>query len=373
MLQRRDLLTGLTGLGLLGAAAAGHAATPAVEPDDGLEALLKETGAPAVAGVVGSKDGVIHTAFAGVRRIGASDRVTATDLWHIGSNTKAMTAALYGRLVQQGKARWDAKLPALFPGQKLDPAWNDITIRQVMGHRAGLRDAPVINVSWLVSARADSRPLTAQRADLIGRLLAAPPAAPPGEFSYGNINYILAGAAIERITGQGWEQAIASLLFEPLKMTTAGFGAPKGDNPWGHRPSAAGLIPMNPAGVADNPPALGPAGTVHLSLADHAKFARLFLVGGAGVLDASTLAALTTPVPGPGQPYALGWGVSADRPWAKGPVLAHEGSNTFWHEVALIAPGRGLAILTACNAGPEASKGAARTLAQRLRQRFAPD
>lgn len=366
--HRRDLLAAAVGLPTLGFAANAAAA----EPDLHLDALLAETGAPAVAFAVVTKDGVLRQEAAGVRHLGAPDKVTIHDLWHIGSNTKAMTAAMYGKLVEKKRAAWGAAVPSLFADLKTDPAWAAITIEDLLSHRAGISDPPVMAIGWLMRAQGDKRPVAEQRTELAAQVFGAAPHGKPGMFEYSNVGVILAGAAIERIVRTSWEEAITRELFKPLGMASAGFGAPTGAQPWGHLGNTPGhLTPVDPAGVADNPPALGPAGRVRLTLADYAKFARLFLTQGGGYLTPATITHLTTPRPGDGQPYALGW-AQADRPWAKGLVLAHEGSNTMWHAVTIIAPARGLAFLTACNAGPEGSKRAAYTLAHQLQLAYAP-
>lgn len=331
-------------------------------------AVLAQTGAPAVAGLVSDADRTIRQAVGGVRRAGSPQVAEEADNWHIGSNTKAMTAAFYARLVEAGQARWEASLASLFPDVKLDPAWSGTTIEQLLRHRAGISDGPVMAGGWLIRAHVDKRPLTEQRAELAAQLLSAPPTGKPGAYEYANMNYVLAGAAIEAITRTPWEQAIAAHLFQPLGITSAGFGAPKGAAPWGHLPRpGGGLNPIDPAGPSDNPPALGPAGTVHMALADHARFARLFLKDNA-ILGADSIKRLTTPAQG--ETYALGWGVVPGTPWSNGPLLAHEGSNTMWHEVVMIAPGRGAAIIAASNAGPEASKFAALKLAQQFQKAY---
>lgn len=374
MLYRRDLLTGLAGLGLGAGLALSTCRAEArqAEAMEAVDLILARTGAPALGGMMVSDQGVQSILCAGRRRVGFDEAVQRDELWHIGSNTKAMTAALYGRLVDEGRAQWDATLAQLFPTVAVDPAFASVTIRQMMGHRAGILDAPVMQGGFLLKAHQDKRPAAAQRRELAASLLSAPPAGPVGAFAYGNLNYVLAGAAIEQITGQAWEEAIAERLFKPLGMITAGFGAPTGDNAWGHRPGPNGLVPVDPAGLADNPPILGPAGRVHLDLADYGRFLKLFLTDGGGLLKPRTLQQLITPVPGPGPSYALGWGVSQP-PWGQGAVLSHEGSNTMWHAVTLVAPARKLAFVGVCNAGPDASKGAARLMALHLRQQFAPD
>jgi len=367
--DRRQVLT----LGA-GAALMGGAARAAEDPDQAaLDALLTSTGVPALAGAVVTPRGLETLIAGGVRHLGAPDRVTTGDLWHLGSNTKAMTAALYGRLVDAGLARWGATLPALFPDLRLDPAWSTTTIEQLMSHTAGATDRGAIDTPWLIAAHGATNPVTEQRTALAAKVLAAPPAGKPGQFEYANLNFILAGAAIERIVRTSWEVAITDRLFKPLGMTSAGFGAPKGAQPWGHRRPPLGvgeLIPMDPKGIADNPPALGPAGTAHMTLTDYAKFIRLFLTDGGGFLKPETVVHLTTPALGAG--YALGWGVTDGQPWTRGPQLAHEGSNTMWHMLAVLAPKRGVAFITAANAMMPDGKSAPRQLFRQLQQRFAP-
>lgn len=332
--------------------------------DDGegpIPEILKATGVPALTGGVVTEKGLIHSHTGGVRRLGAPDRATLQDLWHLGSNGKAMTAALYGRLVEQGRATWGATVPQLFPGLTIDPAWKNTTVEQLLGHRAGVEERSTMQGGWLMKAHQDKRPIREQRTEVAASIFGKAPAGKPGAFSYANFNYVIVGAAIERITNATWEDAIQAELFKPLGITTAGFGAPQGANPWGHRPAKSGaqtlpieLIPVDPAGFADNPAALGPAGRIHMTLPDYARFVRLFLTKGDGVLKSETIVKLTTPVPGEGRGYALGWGVNTDVGGAKGPVLAHEGSNTMWHAATAIAPGTGIALIGVSNAPPQA-------------------
>jgi len=124
------------------------------------------------------------------------------------------------------------------------------------------------------------------------------------------------------------------------------FAPPQGDQPQGH----AGDPPF-PAGqgpFADNPLALGPAGTLHVSLEGWAKFVHLFLIDGGPMLAPDSIGTLTTPWPDASDEQALGWFVS-DSP--AGPVVYHAGSNTMWFAQALILPEQGYAILVVTNQG----------------------
>ncbi|HWE47247.1 MAG TPA: serine hydrolase domain-containing protein [Caulobacteraceae bacterium] len=334
------------GLTLVGPARAQPAASPAPAAADLIGPILAETKTPSLAGAVVARDGLPWLEVGGVRQGPGSAAVTKDDLWHLGSNTKAMTAALYAKLVEQGKAHWGATVPELFPKLKVDAVWKATTVEALMSHTAGLSDKPLVDPAWLVSARSDPRPLAEQRRAFAARAFHAPPAGKPGSFEYANANFIIAGAAIEAIAGAPWEDVIRAELFAPLHMDSAGFGAPTGDEPWGH---TADGTPVDPAGIADNPAALGPAGTVHVSLEDYAKFLRLFITGGGDFLSPDSIRRLTTPYSDADQSYALGWGVYKSRPWANGPVLFHEGSNTLWDAVALVAPARGLAFIGVSN------------------------
>jgi D-alanyl-D-alanine carboxypeptidase len=370
-LDRRTLIA-LPAAGLL-VACGPRPARSSTAPAGSVQRIVDESGAPALGGLVVTADGTPFLEVAGLRRKDGADRVTAQDKWHLGSNTKAMTAALYGKLVEGGQAKWGATLGELFPDLTRDPAWAATTIEAVMSHTAGLSDKGLLGMTWLIAAQADKRPLPEQRAAVVAKALAAPPNGKPGVFEYGNINFIVAGAAIERLTGGDWETAMTERLFKPLGMTGAGFGAPRGDQPWGHRSGPmgiGGLRAVDPAGMADNPAAMGPAGTVHAPLADYAKFLRLFLTGGGDYLKPETIAHLTTPAAG--ADYALGWGVAVGKPWARGPRLGHEGSNTMWHATALVAPARGVALVSVSNAYPSGPVRAGATLIDQMQTKFAP-
>lgn len=358
-----------TAVVLIGAAftGLGRPARAGETPDAALDAVFSEHAPPALAaGVIGS-EGLRWSGVRGVRRAGSTEATTLQDRWHLGSNTKAMTAAVYGRLVDRGLTRWGRPLTDVFPEIAADPAWAGVTMEQLMSHRAGLRDDDLLPRELRVSARDDARPLVEQRLDRVRAALATAPGGTVGTFAYANINYVLTGAAIERLLGRPWEDAMRAELFAPLGITTGGFGAPEGDQPWGHQTLAGAMTPLDPVLKPDNPPLLGPAGTAHMSLSDYARFLRLFLIDGGEVLSPATMEVLTTPIAGAGRAYALGWAVER-MDWAAGPVLLHEGSNTLWHAIAVLDPAGGIGYVALSN---ETTRGgpAIRAVVQRLAAR----
>jgi D-alanyl-D-alanine carboxypeptidase len=311
-------------------------------------------GAPALGAMIVTPAGFDLLEVAGVRQAGGTAAVTKQDLWHLGSNGKAMTAALYARLADAGKAKWGATLGELFSGMKLDPAWGPVTIEELFNHTSGIADGTLIGPVWLISSQTDTRPIIGQRKSAAELVLGQKPGGKRGSFAYANTNYILAGAAMERMLGTSWEDLMRQHVFGPLSMASAGFGAPKGPNaPSGHRATwmgFGGLQAIPAEDFADNPPALGPAGTMHMNLEDYAKFLRVFFKdAAAGFLSPDSVARLTKPAETGDRSYALGWITFANRPWAKGLALAHEGSNTMWHAFTAVGPAAQRAIVTVSN------------------------
>jgi len=350
---RRALLAGF-------AAAPAIAALPSLswardrksESDAALDAAFAEHAPPAMAAGVVGRDGLIWSGARGVRVVEGADPVSVDQKWHLGSNGKAMTAMLYARLVEQGRAKWGATLGDIFAGQAMDDGMKAITIDELLCHTSGLKEADIMNRDRLMAAHADRRPPHEHRADFARDLLGKAPTGERGVFGYSNSGYVLAGAAIETTVGKPWEEVIQIDLFDPLGMTTAGHGAPQGDNPWGHR-----ILPdgkwgaADPTRAGDNPAPFGPAGRMHMSVADYGKFLRLYVTQGGGFVSAATMDKLLTPSANMGErPYAYGWGLRTGDAWAAGgPTLYHNGTNTMWYASANVAPARGLAVFSIAN------------------------
>ena len=348
-LSRRLMLSGLVGVAGTPALPV-HARQAAPTRDALLDAAFAAAAPPALIGGVVTREGLVWSGVRGVRRSGGTEAATIDDRWHLGSNTKAMTAALYGRLVDKGQAKWGATVADLFPELTIDPAWAATPVESFLNHTAGLRDVDMLGSTWLLTARADTTSLPRQRAVLAERALSKPPGGAVGTFAYANANYILIGAAIERITGQSWEEAIAAEVFQPLGLTTGGSGPPVGGQPWGHSGVGGQATPMDPTNLfSDNPLAMGPAGTAHLSLADYATFVRAVLTEGGGWLKPETVTHLITPPVATDRSYALGWITVAGQPWARGTVIAHEGTNTMWHSMVVADPAGGRAFIALSN------------------------
>ena len=341
-----------------------------VETDDRINRPIQSvrTGGRRLPGMIGAivrGEELAAIGASGIRKIGSPEPIRPDDLIHLGSCTKAMTATMIGTLVDEQKLGWGSTIGDVFPDEAsaIHPDFRGVTLIHLLSHRAGLPH----DADWWNLGR--GLPVTQQRRRLLTRVLQDPPRDRPGsKYEYSNLGYVLAGLMAEQVTGTPWEELMLRRLFRPLGMTSAGFGPPGKPGqviqPWGHRGEGDELRPV----LEDNAPAMGPAGTVHCSLPDWAKFASLHLrgtVGGQRPLKPETLKALHTPEPG--EFYVGGWFI-ADRSWAGGLALNHDGSNTTWYCSIWLAPARDRGFLVATNAGgDQASKACEEAIRELIR------
>lgn len=327
-----------------------------------LEELRAKHSLPAL-GMVAVVDGKPQeVSVVGMRKWEGSEPVLPSDAFHLGSETKAMTAALIGQLIDKGKLTLKSTLGELLP--ETPSAWKATTIQTLLAHQAGLtRDEP--KGKNLLYLHQFTGPLMQQRTRWYKERLADLPDETVGKYQYANAGYAILGVVVERLTGKPWEQLLTEGLWKQLGIRGGGFGAPP--VVWQHLCEEKKPVPIDPREKADNPPLMGPAGRVHLSLGEWAKFVAAFAdPDHQKILSPETMAALTTPVLG-GE-YNGGW-VLTSRSWGGGRVLTHAGSNTMNFCVAWVAPKRRFAALVATNiVGDEASKACDGAIGLMIRQ-----
>ncbi len=308
-----------------------------------LEAIRKEAGIPALGGAAIVDGELKALGVVGLRKAGGEEPVTVDDKWHIGSCTKSMTATLAATFVEEGKLKWTTTIGEIL-GKEMDVRedYRDVTLATLLTNRSGIPGkAPrtVWSKAWQGTGKAD---LMKRRKDYAEAMLGEKPEFKPGtDYAYSNSGFIVVGAMLEQLTGKLWEDLMKERIFEPLKMTSAGFGSAatigKEDQPWGHH---SVKLPQKPGVKADNPDVLGPAGTVHISLRDLARYVKMHATHEVGPVlkKPETFTFLQTKGEG-NKDYACGW-IVLERGWAKGPALMHNGSNTMNYCVIWMAPER---------------------------------
>lgn len=309
---------------------------------DALEKLRANAKSPALAAAV--LNGVDRQRWVTGRRstLGPA-AVQPDDLWHLGSITKSMTATLVARLVDAGMITFDDTIEQHLGevAPKMHRGFRGVTFRHLLSHRAGLpADLPLLKLgTFIVRGSINVRE---QRRDWARYALEMKPLWAAGkDHHYSNNGYIVAGAMLEAAFGKSWEDLLREQLFGPFGLRSAGFGPPHGAQPLGHKVedntkliarlvgSDASLIePVADFQVgADNPPALGPAGTVHMSLDDTLTYLSAHR-DRIDLLAPETWRTLHTPPFG--GDYAMGWVVRSDG------TLWHNGSNMLWYAEVVV-------------------------------------
>ena len=340
-----------------------------------LESIRQKHKLPALAAAVIVDGKLVSFAAVGERKLGSKVKVSRDDKFHMGSCTKAMTATLIGILVDQGKLSWDTKIGDVLPrlAKKSDPGYRDVTIDHLLMHRSGL---PRADESYKgIDREALSKVPRVQRMEYIRQLMQKPPQFKPGSrYQYSNAGYTVAGMMAEMVMDKPWEGLMADFIFQPLKMTSAGFGAmgsaQEMDQPWQHRLQEGKPVAVRPSPRADNLDAIGPAGKVHCSMSDWAKFVGVQLGSNANrkpLLKPATLKHLHEARFNGN--YAGGWRI-VQRPWAGGIALAHSGSNNMNYCTAWLAPKKRFAVLSATNCAGDAARQACDDVASTMIRKY---
>jgi CubicO group peptidase (beta-lactamase class C family) len=293
---------------------------------------------------------VVSSGAVGTRRYGADIPVTILDRFHIGSNTKGMTALLAGIMVEEGKLDWDSTISDAFPklAQNMDAGVREVTLVQLLSHTSGMQPDNEEFIKLIKeSYQHETGDLDQLRYWLVKQWCQQPLAAEPGQkFAYSNMGYTLAGAMIEQVNDKTWDELITERIFKPLELKTAGLGCQTSlgttDAPLGHSVRQGKIRVHLPGPNGDNPPIIGPAGIAHMSVLDFARWAG-WNAGNASrrphLVRPETIEKLHSPVialpkledPSSNEPVAKkfaahGWGV-VEMDWASHPLLHHTGSN----------------------------------------------
>ncbi len=233
----------------------------------GLSLAIVENGAPVLARGYG------------VRRLGAAAPVDAHTAFPIGSETKAFTAAALAILVDRGQLSWDDRVVDRLPGFAMyDPyATAHMTVRDLLTHRSGLG----LGEGDLLVVPGTTR----SRADIVHALRYLKPATGFREkFAYDNILYIVAGALIEAVSHQRWEDFVRANIFVPVGMTDAGFSPDAVNGVALHARTGGPLRGEGPQAVLPEPAGfdvIAPAGGVNASASDMARWMAVMLAHGA--------------------------------------------------------------------------------------------
>lgn len=251
---------------------------------------------------------ILEIASLGKHSVNLPDSATLNDRFHLGSNTKAMTAFLIAKYVEKGYLRWNTKFFDLFPNWK---KWSrkeyyNITLEELLSHRAKIQPFQGFEDPKIPNFKGNSQ----QKRQKFGQfVLTLEPVKMSDKetFVYSNAGYTLASLMVEKVTGKSWEKLVDQTFNKDLKLNV-GVHLPDNQNykeTWGHSDENGTLIPISSKGL-NYLEFTEPAGDINMKLTDYIKFIQLNLNGLLGkdnYLKASTYQYLHHHFEG----YSLGW------------------------------------------------------------------
>src|SRR5206468_6506351 len=164
---------------------------PAKDVSAILTPIIQRHDVPGMAAAVIQSGEIVAIGVAGVRTRGKPDKVAVADRFHIGSDTKTMTAMLCGILVDEGKLKWSQTLGETFPDLKksMHPQYQAVTLEQLLTDRGGAPGELEKDQLWGKLWKHKGTPTSARRLLLQG-VTSKPPEATPGtKFIYSNAGY----------------------------------------------------------------------------------------------------------------------------------------------------------------------------------------
>jgi len=278
--------------------------------DSIIQHAIADGSIPGAVLVVGHNRAVIYRKAYGERALEPKrEPMTLETVFDLASLTKVVaTTTAVMQLVEQGKIRMNDPVAKYLP-EFAQNGKEDITVRQLLTHYSGLEPDLDLKTAW-------------EGKDTAYRMSFAetPAQAPGASFTYSDINFIVLGALVERVSGETLDAYCTQHIFAPLKMTRTRFVPPAA---WRTKiaPTQYDENEHMLRGVVHDPTARrmgGVAGHAGLfSTADDlAKFAQALLNGGDGILSAVTVEKMTSPEQPPAAPVLRGFGWDIDSPFS---------------------------------------------------------
>ena len=331
--------------------------------DSIVEDAIRDGQLPGAVLLVGHDGQVIYRKAFGERALEPHrEAMTVDTIFDIASLTKVVaTTTAVMQLVEKGEVRLNDPVAKYLP-QFAQNDKDDVTVRMLLTHHSGLTEDLDLTGLW------------EGRGTAFAMAFAEKPVYPPGSrFLYSDINFIVLGALVERVSGQTLDTYCANRIFAPLGMKHTRFLPPAS---WRSKiaPTQYDEDEKMLRGVVHDPTARrmgGVAGHAGLfSTADDlSKFAQALLSGSA-VLPSVAVKKMTTPQQPPTSFVLRGFGWDIDSPFSsnRGDLLpvGSFGHTGFTGTSMWIDPATQTYIVLLTNAVHPRGKGSAVALRSRI-------
>lgn len=332
------------------------------------DSIRKSNHIPELSYAVVTEKAILEIQAIGLHSVDVPDPASLNDRFHIGSNTKAMTAFIIAKYVEKGKLNWTTQFFDVFPEWKNNskPEYQNITIQDLLSHRARIQAFQGENDTLIPTFEGTKQ----QKRESFGKfVLTLPPVDldSMNHFTYSNAGYTLATLMIEKLTHKSWEQLVEKVFNRDLKLKVK-LSWPENQiakDTWGHSFENEKLtpIPSNTDYILDY---TEPAGDINITLPDYIKFIQLNLQGLAGknnYLHAKTYQFIHKGM----ENYSLGW----FNIYENGKELStHFGTAGTYYTVVHIDRIKHIAYIIFTNAYNEETKQGVRLLMRKLKENY---
>jgi uncharacterized protein YbbC (DUF1343 family)/CubicO group peptidase (beta-lactamase class C family) len=278
--------------------------------DSVIQRAIADNSIPGAVLVVGHNRKVIYRKAYGHRALEPKRELMTLDtIFDLASLTKVVaTTTAIMQLMEQGRVRLNDPVAKYIP-EFAQNGKEDITIRQLLTHYSGLAPDLDLETQW------EGKRTAYQMACV------TPPGTTPGSgFVYSDINFIMLGELVEKVSGETLDAYTARHIFAPLKMIHTRYLPPAA---WRAKiaPTQYDEKDKMLRGVVHDPTARRMGGVAgHAGLFstgdDLAKFAQALLDGGDGILSSAAVAKMTSPQTPPSAPILRGFGWDIDSPFS---------------------------------------------------------
>ena len=332
------------------------------------DSIRKTYNIPEISYAVIDDKSTLEIASLGRHSIDLPDTATLDDRFHLGSNTKAMTAFIIAKYVEKGKLKWTTRFFDIFPEWKENskPEYANINLQDLLSHRAGIQPFQGENDPEIPDFKGTNQ----EKREQFGRfVLTLEPVFPDEQnpFIYSNAGYTLATLMLEKKTGKSWEQLVDKVFNKDLKLNVK-FSWPenqKQKDTWGHSYENGKLIPV-PSTVDYHLDYTEPAGDINIKLKDYIKFIQLNLQGLNGknnYLKADTYKFIHKGFPN----YSIGW----FNIYENGKELStHSGTAGTYYSIVQIDRINGKAYIIFTNSFNQDTQQGVRLLMRKLKENY---
>jgi CubicO group peptidase (beta-lactamase class C family) len=169
------------------------------------------------------------------RAYGLNNSKTANRIdtkFDLASMSKMFTSVAIAQLVQQGKLSYDDTIGKLLPEYPNRQAAEKVTIHHLLTHTSGIVD--FLDKQEYQAARHGGKSTFLTMQDWFPFFASDPLSFEPGaKNDYSNGNFIVAGAVIEKITGQSYFDYVREHIFQPAGMSNTVFTVGNGNSAGG--------------------------------------------------------------------------------------------------------------------------------------------